>query len=113
MNFDNVFLVIVVGGIALSGAYIRAEYRSWRSQGAAVRRRDAVLRELHAASLSRQQDALLEPSIVQLQRFIDTDAAAADEIAAGEAPRRSHARSGSQHNPFVERRTRERHQVTH
>jgi hypothetical protein len=112
MNFDDVFIGIVVGGIALSGAYIRAEYRSWRSRGAALRRRDSVLHELHAASLSQQQDALLEPSVVRLQKFTDTDAAAADEIAAGEAPRRSHAQSGSQRIPFVERRARERHQAT-
>jgi hypothetical protein len=112
MNFDDLMIVIVVGGIALAGAYISAEYRSWRNQGAALRRRDSVLRELHEASLSHQQTALLEPSVVRLQKFTDTDAAAADEFAGGEDRRRSQARSGSQH-PFVERRVREQQQASH
>jgi len=89
VSLDDFFIGIVVGGIALSCAYIRAEYRSWRSRGAAKRRRDFILRELHAASLSQQQNADLEPSVVQLQEFPDADAAAGEEGAADEAARRS------------------------
>jgi hypothetical protein len=114
MSFDDVLIGIVVGGIALAGTYIRAEYLFWRNQGAAARRRGSVLRELHAASLSQQQNAHLEPSVVELQTFTDTLAAATDEIADGEARRRSQARSGAQRNhPFVERRARERHPATY
>jgi hypothetical protein len=114
MSFDDVLIAILVGGIALAGAYIRAEYRAWCTRGAAARRRGSVLRELHAASLSQQQNAHLEPSLVELQTFTDTPAAAADEIADGEAQRRAQARSGSQRNhPLVERRARARHQATH
>jgi hypothetical protein len=113
MSFDDFFIGIVVGGLALSAAYIRAEYRAWRYDGAAERRRASILRELHAASLSQQQGAHLEPSLVQLQQFTDTAAAAGEEVAGGEAGRRLQARSGSPRNqPFVERRTRERHQAT-
>ena len=59
MGFDVVLIALIVGGIALSGAYVRAEYLAWREHGAAQRRREAALRELHAASLSEQRDALL------------------------------------------------------
>jgi hypothetical protein len=114
MSFDDVLIAILVGGIALAGAYIRAEYRAWRTRGAAARRRGSVLRQLHAASLSQQQNTGLEPSVVELQTFTDTLAAPADEIADGTARRRAQARSGSQRNhPFVERRARERHPATH
>ena len=113
MSIDDFFIGIVVGGLALSAAYIRSEYRSWRNQGAAERRRASILRELHAASLSQQRIAHLEPSLVQLQNFTDTAAAGGDEVADGEAGRRSQARSGSPRTQaFVERRTRERHQAT-
>jgi hypothetical protein len=112
MSFDDFFIGIVVGGLALSAAYIRSEYRSWRNQGAAERRRASILRELHAASLS-QQNAHLEPSLVQLQQFTDSAGAAGDEVADGEAGRRSQARSGSPRSQsFVERQTRARHQAT-
>jgi len=113
MNLDDFFIGVVVGGIVLSGAYIRAEYRSWRHRGAAERQTALTLRELHAASLSQQQNAHLEPSIVQLQKFTDTDAAAADDIADAGAGRSSQAQADSQRNTFVERRTRQRHQATH
>jgi len=93
VSVDDFFIGIVVGGIALSCAYIRAEYRSWRSLGAAARRRGSILRELHATSLSRQQNADLEPSVVQLQKFADTNGAAGEEIADGEAARRSSTRA--------------------
>jgi hypothetical protein len=111
MNFDDLFIGMVVGGIALSAAYIGAEYRSWRNLGAAERRRASILRELHAASLSQQHSANLEPTLVQLQRFTDAAAAAGDEIA--DAGRRAQARSASPRTqPFAERRTRERHQAS-
>ncbi|MGO9931006.1 MAG: hypothetical protein ACLPV8_04225 [Steroidobacteraceae bacterium] len=112
MSFDDFFIGVVVGGIVLSGAYIRAEYRSWRNQGAAERQRALAVHELHAASLSQQQNAHLEPSIVQLQQFTDTDAAAADDMADVGTGRRSQGQSSSQGNAFVERRTRQRHQAT-
>jgi hypothetical protein len=74
MSFDVVLIAVIVGGLALSGAYVRAEYLGWREQGAAQRRRDAALRERHAASLSDQRDALL-PSVLKLQGFGEIDAA--------------------------------------
>jgi hypothetical protein len=111
MSFDDLFIGIVVSGFALSAAYLGAEYRSWRNQGAAERRRASILHELHAASLSQQRSANLEPTLVQLQRFTDTAAAAGDEVA--DAGRRAQARSAlSRTQPFADRRTRERHQAS-
>ena len=71
MGFDFVLIALIVGGIALSGAYVREEYLAWRKHGAAQRRREAALRELHAASLSEQREALL-PSVLKLQGFGET-----------------------------------------
>jgi|SRR5580698_268876 hypothetical protein len=75
MSFDLLMIAVVVGGILLSAVYVRAEYRSWRQQGAAEKRREAALRELHAARLSEQHEATLLPSVVQLQGFGDSEAA--------------------------------------
>jgi hypothetical protein len=75
MSFDLFMIAFIVGGLALSVAYVRAEYRSWREQGAAQRRREAALRDLHAASFSEQRESLLLPSVVQLQGFGDGEAA--------------------------------------
>jgi hypothetical protein len=68
MGFDVVLIAVIVGGIALSAAYVRAEYLGWREHGAAERRKEAALRDLHAASLSEQQNALL-PSVLKFQGF--------------------------------------------
>ena len=89
MGFDVLLIAVIVGGIGLSVAYVRAEYRSWREQGAAQRRREAALRDLHAARLSEQHELL--PSVLQLQGFGD-----------GEAANPEHARV----YPLAERRKR-------
>lgn len=78
MGFDFFLIAIIVGGAGLSAAYVRAEYRSWREQGAALRRREAALRSLHAARLSEQRDGLMLPSVMQLQGFGDGKAANPD-----------------------------------
>jgi hypothetical protein len=75
MGFDVLLIAVIVGGIGLSVVYVRAEYRSWREHGAAERRREAALRDLHAARLSEQNDPQLLPSVVQMQGFADGEAA--------------------------------------
>lgn len=112
MGFDVVLIALIVGGTVLSGAYVRAEYIAWRKNGAAQRRRDAALRELHAASLSEQRDALL-PSVLKLQGFGETEAANPDT--AGEL---AAARHGSGPRipggfPLGERRKRARQRAAH
>jgi hypothetical protein len=94
MNLDMVLMVIVVAGIALSAAYVRAEFIGWRAHGAAERRRESAYVELHAARLSgapspdssspEQQDASLLPSIVQLRGFTPQYTANTDEAANGQ-----------------------------
>jgi hypothetical protein len=74
MGFDIVLLLIVLGGIGLSAAYVRAEYMRWREHGATQRRRETARRELHAQSLSEQNAALL-PSVLRLQEFSNDEAA--------------------------------------
>jgi hypothetical protein len=114
MGFDIVLIALVIGGIALSGAYVRAEYIAWREHGAMQRRREAALHERHAASLSEQRDALL-PSVLKLQGFCGERAAAnpeaSDEYAAA---RRASSLSNSARNFSVaERRKRARQRTTH
>jgi hypothetical protein len=108
MGFDFVLIVLIVGGIALSGAYVREEYLAWRTHGAAQRRREAALRELHAASLSEQREALL-PSVLKLQGFGETEAAnpdTADEL--GAARRTAGLSDSARTYPLAERRKRAR-----
>lgn len=110
MSFDFLMIAVVVGGIVLSAAYVRAEYRSWREQGADERRRAAALRDLHAARLTEQQEALL-PSVVQLQGFGDAEAANPDT--AQDAARATSARANSPRAyPLAERRKRVRQRAT-
>lgn len=75
MGFDIVLLLIAVGGIGLSAAYVRAEYIRWREHGATQLRRETARRDLHAASLSDQQNAALLPSVLLLQGFGNDEAA--------------------------------------
>src|SRR5580692_10511684 len=94
MSFDVVLIAIIVGGLALSGAYVRAEYLGWREHGAAQRRRDAALRERHAASISEQRDALL-PSVLRLQGFGASEAANPDSAGEFASARRASGLSNS------------------
>ena len=41
MNFDDLLIAIIIGGIGLTGAYFRAEYLLWRRDKAAERRKKA------------------------------------------------------------------------
>jgi hypothetical protein len=109
MVFDFVLIALIVGGIALSGAYVREEYLAWRTHGAAQRRREAALRELHAASLSEQREALL-PSVMKLQGFGETEAANPDTAGELGAARRAAGLSNSTRTypSLAERRKRSR-----
>jgi hypothetical protein len=111
MSFDVVLIALLVGGIALSAAYVRAEYLGWREHGAAERRKEAALRELHAASLSEQHNALLLPSVMKLQGFGTAEAANPDTAGEIAAARRASV-PGSPRNPFEDRRKRDRQGAT-
>jgi hypothetical protein len=109
MSFDVFMIAVVVAGLALSVAYVRAEYRSWREHGAAQRRREAALRELHTASFSEQRDSLL-PNVVQLQGFGEAEAANPDAVEPGAA--RPAARGKLSGYSLSERRKRVRQRAT-
>jgi hypothetical protein len=110
MSFDVVLIAVLVGGIGLSAAYVTAEYRGWREQGAALRRREAALRDLHAASFSEQHEARL-PSVVQLQGFGHGEAANPDGAEFGAQPSAARANSSRDYS-FDERRKRQRKRAT-
>jgi hypothetical protein len=107
MGIDFVLIALILGGLALSGAYVRAEYLGWREHGAARRRREAALRDLHAASISEQRDALL-PRVLKLQGFGESEAANPD--GAGEFAAARHGTSSKipRGFPLGERRKRAR-----
>ena len=116
MSFDIVLLLIVVGGIGLSAAYVRAEYIRWREHGVVQRRRETALRELHAASLSDQQNATLLPSVLRLQEFGNDEAANPNPVGSSDIAdgSRSAARSNSPRtDPFGDRRRRDRQHANH
>jgi hypothetical protein len=106
MGLDVALMVMVLGGIGLSVAFVRAEYMRWRELGVAQLRREATLRELHTARLSEQQNAALLPSVLELQGFNEQEAANPDGVAnIGYGM----ARTRSQRTyPFAERRKRKR-----
>ncbi|MDP9008651.1 MAG: hypothetical protein M3N91_08085 [Pseudomonadota bacterium] len=110
MSLDVALMVIVLGGIGLSAAFVRAEYTRWREHGAAQRRGEAALRELHAQRLSEQQNAGLLPSVLNLQGFSEHEAANPEDAAnIGQIAARTHSpRTYS----FAERRKRKRQRVT-
>src|ERR1700728_4329228 len=108
MSFDVVLIAVIVGGLALSGAYVRAEYLGWREHGDAQRRRDAALRARHAASLSDQREPLL-PSVLRLQGSGAVDSATPDRAGEVASPRRASGLSNSPRAHFSpERRKRVR-----
>ena len=109
MSFDVLMIAVIVGGIALSVAYVSAEYRNWRRNGAAQRRRDAALRELHTASFSEQRESLL-PSVAKLQGFSDGEAANPDPAMSGAS--RAAARAIPSAYALGERRRRARQRAT-
>jgi hypothetical protein len=55
MSIDDLMIVIIIGGIGLTGAYLRAELISWRAANAARRAHQAGRRRL-ALEFRRQDD---------------------------------------------------------
>jgi hypothetical protein len=48
MIFDDLLLAMIIGGIGLTGAYLRCEFVRGRKLKAAEQSRNSALRELHA-----------------------------------------------------------------
>jgi hypothetical protein len=109
MSFDVALMVIVLGGIGLSAAYVRAEYLGWRELGAAERQREAVLQKLHTARLSVRHDAPL-PSVLTLEDFSEVEAANPDYVSrTGQGATRTLPQNAYS---FPERRKRKRQRAT-
>jgi len=111
MSLDVALMVIVLGGIGFSAAYVRAEYIRWREQGAAQHRREAALRALHTARLSEQQNAVPLPSVLELEGFSKEEAANPEDAANTEYRGAAHTHSRASYS-FAERRKRKRQGAT-
>jgi hypothetical protein len=93
MSLDDVFIGFIVGGIGISGAYVRAEYIRWREQGTADRSRETGQRDLHAASFLAQQNRARNADLIrQLQSFDQTDPETETERGYTFVERRKHPR---------------------
>jgi hypothetical protein len=91
MSVDDLLIAIIIGGIGLSGAYVRAEFMLWRRNKAAERRREVCLRELHAHRLWHAENDVpvpstvqVETSTVQVEKSVDAKAAKIGAIRKGE-----------------------------
>ena len=56
MDVDDLMMVMISGGIALCGAYIRAQYMDWRNQQSAEVEKTSRVRPLYPVELSRPQE---------------------------------------------------------
>ena len=53
MSIDDLMIAIIIGGIGLTGAYLRAEFMSWRRGNAAERGKKAGRRADRTVTSSR------------------------------------------------------------
>jgi hypothetical protein len=63
MNIDNFMIVMILGGIALCGAYFRSLYMDWRSQQTAEAEKKIQVRLLYQDELSRPQESVVAPVV--------------------------------------------------
>jgi hypothetical protein len=56
MSVDDLLIAIIIAGLGLSGAYLKAEYLSWRRYNAAQRKQQASLRAWHINRLRRAEN---------------------------------------------------------
>jgi hypothetical protein len=52
MSLDDVLFGVIIAGVGLCAAHFRGEYIRWREHGAAERRKETSMRELHIHRLS-------------------------------------------------------------
>jgi hypothetical protein len=57
MSLDDILFGLIIAGIGLCAAYVRAEYIGWRDHIAAEMRKRASIRELYIRESSRREDA--------------------------------------------------------
>jgi hypothetical protein len=64
MSIDDLMIAIIIGGIGLTGAYLRAEFISWRRSNAAERKKKADLRADRTGTSLRRRAITDFPSVL-------------------------------------------------
>ncbi len=63
MNVGNLMMVMILGGIALCGAYFRAQFMDWRTQQTDEVDKKIRVRLLYRDELSRPQENVVVPVV--------------------------------------------------
>jgi len=69
---DDLLLTMIIAGIALSGAYLETRYAWWRKCKDAEQRKNFRIKELYAASWSRQTPEVSPLGAVRQQPIANT-----------------------------------------
>jgi hypothetical protein len=72
---DTLLFALIIAGVGLSGAYLRAEFLLRRRNKAAERREDLSLHELHANRLRPKQIDVPVAALRNHQHFISKESA--------------------------------------
>jgi hypothetical protein len=65
MNVDNLMMIMILSGVALCGAYFRAQYRDWRRQQTAAIEEKIRVHLLYQTQLPRPQQSSARPAGVR------------------------------------------------
>jgi len=72
MNFDDLFIAIIIAGIGLSGASLCAKYCEWRKYQDAEKRKAARFKELYAHHMCLQEREACASSGGGQQKLVNT-----------------------------------------
>jgi hypothetical protein len=75
MNFDDLFIAIIIAGMGLTLAFLRAEYALHRGFKAAEHKKMIVQRELHANRLRSKQIDVPVAAIRNHRHFLSKESA--------------------------------------
>lgn len=82
INADNLLMVMILGGIALCGAYFRGQYMDWRSQQTAEAEKKIRVRLLYRDELSHSQESVVAPIVDLASVCVNTATPEAVEVKA-------------------------------
>ena len=63
MNAGDLIMVMILGGIALCGAYFRGQFMDWRNQQTAEVEKKMRVRLLYRDEFSRPQESVVVPDV--------------------------------------------------
>jgi hypothetical protein len=69
MNMDDLLILMILGGIGLSGAYLRAEFVLCRGRRSAERRNAATQREIRGNRSCPDENAVISPATERLHEI--------------------------------------------